>query len=516
MTAAQPRSAFRHWRLACSALLLAGVVIGAEEGAPAPPAQADPTDEAAPEPGDRREAEAGTDADAGADTDADRAGEDEPPPAAVPERIVTQEGEVIDAEEVEEPDLAELPLSNAARVRLDRARDSVVLVRGFFGGAATSAFHGTGFAVGDAGFIVTNYHVVSEAVMHPKRYRLEYLTADGRRGGLRVYAVDVRNDLAVVKATGELDLPPLRFRTDIPRAGARAYSIGYPLNLGLTITEGVANGVVASGFDQRIHYTGAINSGMSGGPALDAGGTVYGVNVSVVTGRQLVGFVVPARHIVPLLRRAHAPLDELRSPQQLRGMVAQQAQAYESAVLEPWAAEVAGRIAVTQSIFGYQLPTRMSPAFECSTTGSSEARGGLQSETISCTGRTGVLLLLDLEVGHVSFQHRVLRSQNLHPLQFAQRVNDIAAGHRRQGAPQHVAPFACRDALVSLDGFDARITTCARQYRLFAGLYDLAVSVTSINSTEEAVVSQLDLRGVGFEAGMQFVRRFLGAMQWIP
>jgi serine protease Do len=504
------RSAFRHWRAAGLACLLAGAVIAAEDSrVPPVPAEEGAPAESAPAPD-------------AADRDAERRGEpvrpsgETPPVPGAPERLITQEGEVISAEEVEEPDLAELPLSNAARVRLDNARDSIVLVRGFFGGAATSAFHGTGFAVGQDGFIVTNYHVVSEAVLHPQRYRLEYATADNRRGQLRVYAVDVRNDLAVVKATEQLDLPSLRLRTDIPRAGARAYSIGYPLNLGLTITEGVANGLVASGFDQRIHYTGAINSGMSGGPALDAGGAVYGVNVSVVTGRQLVGFVVPARHIVPLLRRAHAPLDETRSPTQLRAMVAQQAQAYEGAVLDPWAAEVAQQIDMTQSMFGYQLPTRMGPAFECTTTGSSEVRGGIQSESISCTGRSGVLLLLDLEVGNVTFKHRVLRAQRLYPLQFAQRVNDIAASHQRQGSPQHVAPFACKDALVSLDGFDARITTCARQYRLFAGLYDLAVTVTSINSTERAVVSQLDLRGVGFEAGMQFVRRFLGAMQWIP
>ena len=65
------------------------------------------------------------------------------------------------------------------------------------------------------------------------------------------------------------------------------------------------------------------------------------------------------------------------------------------------------------------------------------------------------------------------------------------------------------------DGFDARISTCARQYRLFAGLYDLAVTVTSINSTQRAVVSQLDLQGVDFESGTQFVRRYLGAMRWI-
>ncbi len=69
---------------------------------------------------------------------------------------------------------------------------------------------------------------------------------------------------------------------------------------------------------------------------------------------------------------------------------------------------------------------------------------------------------------------------------------------------------------MSLDGFDARVSTCARQYRLFSGLYDIAVTVTSIGSNERALVSQLDWRGVGFEPGMQFVRRFVGAMRWMP
>ncbi len=430
--------------------------------------------------------------------------------APTDERAVTQEGRIIPVEEIEEPDLADLPLSNAARVRLDNARDSVVQIRGFLGTAGSSAFHGSGFAVGNEGFIVTNYHVVSEAVLHPRRFRLEYLTSEGRTGRLQVYAVDVRNDLAVVKAE-DLELPPLRLRTEIPLQGARAYSIGFPLNLGLTITEGVANGLVATGFDQRIHYTGAINSGMSGGPALDAGGSVYGVNVSVITGRQLVGFVVPARHIDPLLRRAQAPLDTSLTPQQMRDMVAQQALVHEAAVLEPGPLPL-----VTQTVFGYKLPTRIGPALECSTTGTSEAQQRLQIETISCSARAAVLLQRDLEVGRIQFQHRVMRTSDLHPLQFAQRVNQIVADLSRQGSRRHVAPFACRSALVSLDGFDARVSTCARQYRLFSGLYDLAVTVTSLDSAQRAVVSQLDMHGVGFESGMRFVRRYLGAMQWMP
>ncbi len=49
--------------------------------------------------------------------------------------------------EVAEPDLAEQQLSQAARNRLDRARGSIVQIRGFLSNSASSAFHGSGFAI---------------------------------------------------------------------------------------------------------------------------------------------------------------------------------------------------------------------------------------------------------------------------------------------------------------------------------------------------------------------------------
>jgi serine protease Do len=414
------------------------------------------------------------------------------------------------AGDVEEPDLAEQQLSNAARVRLDRARASIVQIRGFFGDAGTSTFHGSGFAVNSDGMIVTNYHVVSAAVLHPRQYRLEYVTSENRTGRLHVYAVDVRNDLAIVKAD-ELKLPPLRLRTQIPRQGDRAYSIGFPLDLGLTITEGVANGLVATGLDQRIHYTGAINSGMSGGPALDAAGAVYGVNASVIAGRQLVAFVVPAVHIEPLLARAHNPLDKSLSARQAREMVTAQVLAYQAALFEP-----GPQPAAIQSAFGFTVPTQIGAALECGSTGADESDQQLRRETIFCSGRARVSVQIGLDVGDIRFQHNIVRAQGLRPLQFAKRVDGMASNYERYGSGRDVADFACEEALVSLDGFDARVRTCARQYRLFSGLYDIAVTVTSINSTRSAVVSQLDLSGVGFEPGMQFVRRFLEAMRWTP
>ena len=79
-----------------------------------------------------------------------------------------------------------------------------------------------------------------------------------------------------------------------------------------------------------------------------------------------------------------------------------------------------------------------------------------------------------------------------------------------------MADYACKDSLATLDGFDARLTLCVRQYRLFSGLYDIAVSLVQHRQPRLALVSQLDLHGVGFEPGMVFVRRYLEAMRWTP
>ncbi|MCI0434882.1 MAG: hypothetical protein L0271_14765, partial [Gemmatimonadetes bacterium] len=119
-------------------------------------------------------------------------------------------------------------------------------------------------------------------------------------------------------------------------------------------------------------------------------------------------------------------------------------------------------------------------------------------------------------VAGLTIQHRILRSAGLHPLQFERQVNRLAASTYRTGASAHVARYACNDGLVSLDGFDARISTCVRQYRLFAGLYDFDVTVVGIDDPEQALVSRLALQGVAFEAGERILERYLGALQWKP
>ena len=68
-----------------------------------------------------------------------------------------------------------------------------------------------------------------------------------------------------------------------------------------TIVEGTYNGLVEHSYTDRIHFTGALNPGMSGGPAVTAGGAVVGVNVATRRGGQLISFLVPARFAEALL-----------------------------------------------------------------------------------------------------------------------------------------------------------------------------------------------------------------------
>ena len=62
--------------------------------------------------------------------------------------------------------------------------------------------------------------------------------------------------------------------------GERIYSMGNPLDVGFAVLEGTYNGLVERSFYPSIFFGGALNSGMSGGPALDEQGRVVGVNVA--------------------------------------------------------------------------------------------------------------------------------------------------------------------------------------------------------------------------------------------
>lgn len=397
--------------------------------------------------------------------------------------------------------------SENARDVLARVRPAVIQIKGFFGTNTAQAFHGTGFAVAEDGVFMTNYHVVAQQVQYPDKYRLEYRTADGQTGNITVLAIDVRHDLAVVRAAGFAP-PPLKLEPVVPVKGERAYSIGFPLDVGLTITEGVSNGKVEDAFDARIHYSGAINGGMSGGPALNSSGSVIGINVSGYRFEQLVSFLVPAEHGLALLQRSRNAKHDANA---LKRETLTQLRAHASTLL----GALGGKM-LTQPAAGYQLPAKIAPFIDCTASGDPAANQPVQMVRISCAAKAGLYVQQGLYSGDLRYAHYVLSTDKLDAWRFSNKLSELAGATGAFGSRRHVGPFACENRVVALKGFDASVMVCTRSYRRLEGLYDFTIRVSSLNGARRGFASHLDMYGLEFEAGMQFVRRYIEAMEWQP
>ena len=157
---------------------------------------------------------------------------------------------------------------------------------------------GSGFSIDQNGLIATNYHVIELAASEPEQYRIEYLTETNQTGVLKLVDVDVINDLALVKADHVISQPITLASTE-PDVGVPVFALGNPLDLGLTVVPGTYNGINTSTYYPRVHFTGSLNSGMSGGPTLNQRGQVVGINVA--TAGNQVSFLVPTQKLQNLI-----------------------------------------------------------------------------------------------------------------------------------------------------------------------------------------------------------------------
>ena len=94
---------------------------------------------------------------------------------------------------------------------------------------------GSGFIINADGQILTNNHVIADAV------EVSVKLKDGRRFAAEVIGADERSDLAVLKITGP-DLPVAELGdSDAVKVGEFAFAIGTPMELPYTFTFGVVS-----------------------------------------------------------------------------------------------------------------------------------------------------------------------------------------------------------------------------------------------------------------------------------
>lgn len=160
---------------------------------------------------------------------------------------------------------------------------------------------GSGFIVDKAGYILTNEHVVKDAV------RITVRLESGEEFPATVVGIDEETDLAVLKIDPNRELSVVTLGdSDKARVGEWVLAIGSPFGLARTVTAGIisqTNRDTASVFQRFIQTDAAINRGNSGGPLVNMRGEVVGVNSQIATSTgdyNGVGFALPmneARHV---------------------------------------------------------------------------------------------------------------------------------------------------------------------------------------------------------------------------
>lgn len=402
-------------------------------------------------------------------------------------------------------DSIKLPVPSSSAQRLySHAKADIVQLRSLLRNGRTQSSVGSGFLIGKSNLVVTNYHVMSQIALEPDTYVGEYVDTNGKRGAVKLLAVDVLHDLAMVsierKGRGFFKVPD-----KLPRLaqGQYLYSMGNPLDLGFAISEGAYNGIVKRSFYDQLMFTGPINSGMSGGPNVTADGRVAGVNVAKRLDGELVSFLVPVRFVRDLLKKV---TKQRQVPKDFKLVVGQQLLEHQKAMMD--------RLAHTPLTFKelepYKVPVWESDQIRCWGRSNSTQNKPYSFDQVSCAMESAIFVSNRIRTGHISIQHKLLQSTELGALRFSSLAsnafkNQRSGGHkdRRYTAPQ------CVEQFVSNGKLPMRAVLCVRAYRKFPELYDFTLLTASTDSGHMSLQSRINASGVSYENGLRISRIFL-------
>ena len=423
---------------------------------------------------------------------------------------------------------------------------------------------GTGFLVSNALNqlkIATNYHVVSATLFDPKKYRIEFnISGFAEPQVLFVSSIDVVNDLALLEPKKPLQLPSetiqaFTLQPALPPKGETLYSLGNPHNIGMTVVEGNYNGLVEHRFVDQIHFTGAVNSGMSGGPVVNDEGEVVGVNVA--TAGNQIGFLVPAKALDALVesdaqaRQFQLPTSDMlttapvTTPLTIMPVAASADAALPTDTSLSHDSDSSDK--TNQSLFWQQLATQVdrhtSAMVDAALEGvwKTHKMGGVKiqssslqwldcwgdsyddkekkTETIGRGCHSGVNIYLNqgFDTGFIEYEFMFFDAPTWPTTSVYRRLSFKTgkAVPANYGPKKQLGEFSCSDQQVKNDaGLTARVSFCQRQYKNMPNLYDVFYMAVSTDQAKMGAMSHYTLAGVSRETSQRFLSHFIEVLSW--
>jgi S1-C subfamily serine protease len=152
---------------------------------------------------------------------------------------------------------------------------------------------GSGFVFSSDGLILTNAHVIENSG------RINVILLDGDEFSGELVGIDKDTDIAIIKIFGAGYTPArLGISSDL-KIGQLLIAIGNPFGYQHSVSVGVLSGVgrtmrTPDGHlvDDILQTDAALNPGNSGGPLIDTGGEVVGINTAIIPSAQGLSFAI--------------------------------------------------------------------------------------------------------------------------------------------------------------------------------------------------------------------------------
>lgn len=187
---------------------------------------------------------------------------------------------------------------------------TTVSVTNFFGGTQEASGEGSGVIYTADGYIITNYHVIGDAVDYGRSSEIKvFLSGDTETGyDATVVGYNISNDLAVIKINGK-NLDAIEWAdSDKIKVGQQVMAVGNPGGLEFmgSATWGIVSGLnrivstdSGDSTSKLIQTDAAINPGNSGGALVNTEGKLVGINSSKLVSESVegMGFAIPSNTV---------------------------------------------------------------------------------------------------------------------------------------------------------------------------------------------------------------------------
>lgn len=168
--------------------------------------------------------------------------------------------------------------------------------------------HGSGFAISNDGYILTNFHVIAGKMLD-KTENVKVILSTGEEISANIVRYNRNKDVALLKVDRKFDKAFLLAPDKAFKSLMEVYTVGTPksIELGQTVSIGIISNERNLCNTNLLQLSMSVNSGNSGGPLFEKSGKLHGIIASKLfgIGTEGISFAIPSYMVFDYLNIAY-------------------------------------------------------------------------------------------------------------------------------------------------------------------------------------------------------------------